>query len=1204
MALCVKLADGATGFVPSVLDAPQASPSMRAQHAARCAGRRTAGAHACACPRVSWRVQHARKAPHLCVADVKVRRFSARALPLHRLLALSATGSSASSSGHVGNGRRDREARARSERTRLRASASLSDFARIAGRSFDRSASTALELVRAVLEWISSRTVENARLVLTLMRDLGTSPLLLVRFLVRQASKIDMSRSMPSASLPGGPVSPRIARRALVARWFWRGKRSESEDWSPEGEGYSKGDSRVPVESAAHPHSSKGSQRDRIPRANGTEADDDDDDGYEERMRERTQRKLSKELTVNAERKSELSAPRVGGAKGTVPVRKLGQGAAHDRSMKDPGDASMQGSAGKQASTRTPFGSWFRIARKAPHASVQNDSLPTKAVSSEVTPRAGAGAGDGGGKLGTQGEPANRPQSSSRFRAGMGSRRPSKNTRASIKAVRPKHAFGGLNDSSVHEIVREALRRRSERSDLEMMASDLKTVIPYDLQVALFDEISRTRRARVNEQEVASEIERIGMAELSDAEEMKSVASSFQLERTETPAPPGTVWNTESKAALAEAGLVEPLLDQKADQHKPKPRSRSWLGRSLESVQNLYSHRRRLGKATSIILNGVELDQDLVSLAALLSGKASGGRNAFADAAAIASLRAKEKALAAESPPAQLSEPQLFHIRKAIHLAGRVRSQASARDYVNAVGVGILVTGARILEKSDVAASFTALAGLAKLMPTCRQDILNADGGSILDGIEAAISESNYFSVYSAGWETEARVSALNLLGSLALLDTAAGRDFRVQVLERQSVMKTLTGYAGCSDLVGVVAESAARGARRVLAALGVNEWRPRIPGQRGIRVLCIDGGGTRAVMSFEMLKHLKRITGREIHELFDVICGTSTGAIVAASIGIMHKSVEEVEALYRDLIGKIFSKTPVNGPKLLVTKAFYDTKVFEQILRREAGEYRFMDSRGHSDSNMVFVVSSVMSRNPKQLHLFRNYTYPVGHESRYEGTPDAMVWEGMRASSAAPTFFSEVRVNGDLHADGAIVANNPAAVALHEVKHIYPGVPIECLVSLGNGGQVKSQLEAAVPAEVKKSVSWNDILESVISSATSTESVHHTLSDVLPSEKYFRLNPATRNLEIDETSVEQLEEWVRDAQIFVRESEARFEELASMLRPKDAMISGTSKSRSWRRLGSRIWKELVMFKTGLQEEESSLEGNNLLFLPHDFRTD
>lgn len=297
-------------------------------------------------------------------------------------------------------------------------------------------------------------------------------------------------------------------------------------------------------------------------------------------------------------------------------------------------------------------------------------------------------------------------------------------------------------------------------------------------------------------------------------------------------------------------------------------------------------------------------------------------------------------------------------------------------------------------------------------------------------------------------------------------------------------------------------------------------------------------------------LKQLKKMTGCEIHELFDVICGTSTGAIVAASIGLGHKSVEEVELLYRDMIGKVFARHPVNGPKMLLTRAYYDTKVLETTLKRECGHGVFIDSLADENMNKVFVVSSVMSRDPKELFLFRNYTYPLGHESRYDGTAEAQLWEALRASSAAPTFFTEIRVNGELHADGAIVANNPTAVAVHESKCMYPGVPIELLLSLGNGMYQRDSLAPAEEVDAKKNMGWGDVFGSIVASATSTETVHNALQDLMSDDIYFRFNPKTVSMQIDETSAEALSMFVREAQEFIEANITMFERVARMLRP------------------------------------------------------
>lgn len=61
---------------------------------------------------------------------------------------------------------------------------------------------------------------------------------------------------------------------------------------------------------------------------------------------------------------------------------------------------------------------------------------------------------------------------------------------------------------------------------------------------------------------------------------------------------------------------------------------------------------------------------------------------------------------------------------------------------------------------------------------------------------------------------------------------------------------------------------------------------RPRDPGQY-VKVLAIDGDGLRVLPALHCLAYLEKRSGRPIWELFDVIVGSSAGALVAAALTV-----------------------------------------------------------------------------------------------------------------------------------------------------------------------------------------------------------------------------------------------------------------------------------------------------------------------------
>ena len=80
--------------------------------------------------------------------------------------------------------------------------------------------------------------------------------------------------------------------------------------------------------------------------------------------------------------------------------------------------------------------------------------------------------------------------------------------------------------------------------------------------------------------------------------------------------------------------------------------------------------------------------------------------------------------------------------------------------------------------------------------------------------------------------------------------------------------------------------------------------------------------------------------------------------------------------------------------------------------------------------------------------------------------------------------------MGGEMYCDGGIVASNPAAVAIHEARTLFPNVPIELVVSIGTGGFIEQK---SAPR-----IGWDGIIGQIVDSATDGEQVHHVLEDIL----------------------------------------------------------------------------------------------------------
>ncbi|KAL2495360.1 Phospholipase A I [Forsythia ovata] len=358
------------------------------------------------------------------------------------------------------------------------------------------------------------------------------------------------------------------------------------------------------------------------------------------------------------------------------------------------------------------------------------------------------------------------------------------------------------------------------------------------------------------------------------------------------------------------------------------------------------------------------------------------------------------------------------------------------------------------------------------------------------------------------------------------------------------------------------------KAAARVLAILGENEIlrraiRGRQVPKQGLRILSMDGGGMKGLATVKILKEIEKGTGKQINELFDLICGTSTGGMLAVALGIKLMSLERCEEIYKKL-GKLVFAEPVpkdneaaswrekldqlyksssQSFRVVVHGSKHSADQFERLLKEmcadEDGDLLIESAVKRIPK--VFVVSTLVSVMPAQPFIFRNYQYPAGtpevssagsenFATGGQGTTGAPVgyrrnafigsckhhlWQAIRASSAAPYYLDDFSDGINRWQDGAIVANNPTIFAIQEAQLLWPDAKIDCLVSIGCG---------SVPTKVRRG-GWRylDTGQVLIESACSVDRVEEALSallPMLPSVQYFRFNPVDERcgMELDET--------------------------------------------------------------------------------------
>ncbi|KAJ7811658.1 acyl transferase/acyl hydrolase/lysophospholipase [Mycena leptocephala] len=291
-------------------------------------------------------------------------------------------------------------------------------------------------------------------------------------------------------------------------------------------------------------------------------------------------------------------------------------------------------------------------------------------------------------------------------------------------------------------------------------------------------------------------------------------------------------------------------------------------------------------------------------------------------------------------------------------------------------------------------------------------------------------------------------------------------------------------------------------------------------PGTPGLRLLSLDGGGIRGLSMLIILEDLmwKLKVAEDLPDVphpcdyFDLMGGTSTGGLIALMLGRLRMSVKDAVKAYGELSKEVFLDVKSQG-----SDGRFKASKLEKAIRKLWDALHLTGPRRGDERH---------SREPLPKCLYKEFYHPFvcamnaanmslpvlfrTYNTTNNPAIDCKIWQAGRATSAAPTFFKQIRIGPpgieEAFVDGGIGQNNPIATLLLEAQVVFPDHQIACIISLGTGQP--HTIKIPTPSLLKRLFPL-DVIKAIKGIATDCEKQHQLSAhhfDPVP-HVYFRFN-------------------------------------------------------------------------------------------------
>lgn len=318
-------------------------------------------------------------------------------------------------------------------------------------------------------------------------------------------------------------------------------------------------------------------------------------------------------------------------------------------------------------------------------------------------------------------------------------------------------------------------------------------------------------------------------------------------------------------------------------------------------------------------------------------------------------------------------------------------------------------------------------------------------------------------------------------------------------------------------------------------------------------KILSIDGGGIRGIIPARILTEIEALTGKRIAEMFDLICGTSTGGIIALSLacpgahGTPKYTAGELVDLYEKHGAKIFPSgywTRVDD-----VQNYYQPRYSPQGLADVLCEY-LQDVPLRDALTDVLIPAYEIERRVPFFFKSRKARGRMSHGFRMRDVA--------LATAAAPTYFPPHKIEIPdtdetfVLVDGGIFANNPTLCGYVEAKKNYKEADEIFILSIGTGARTTSLWyeEAKDWGKIGWAQPVIDIALDAVSSTVDYQMNELNRHDSKLRYHRFQVRLDAENEKLDDTSERQLRVYSLIAESVLREQQDLLTEIYPILNP------------------------------------------------------